>query len=204
MPKSLAINVALLPPDDVMKKCREINARLWQKTKQGFRLDETHLPHISLVQQYIAAASLANVCSAIEQEIRNRPPLILHVFEIHPHTLEDGLVISGLNITPTPEIVNLHERLTRTAASYITEGDQSSFYGFEAEPIRAGSIQWTRDYPQKKTYNPHLTLGVGVSTDIEVPFTFTASRLAVCHIGNFNTCRKILKEWRFQTTPTSG
>ncbi|MCR4311593.1 MAG: hypothetical protein NUV54_03460 [Candidatus Taylorbacteria bacterium] len=67
-------------------------------------------------------------------------------------------------------------------------------------PIRPGSVEWVRDYLKKHTnvngFHPHITISVGGEPNVglQFPISFTASRLALCHLGNGNTCRKILAE----------
>jgi hypothetical protein len=58
------------------------------------------------------------------------------------------------------------------------------------------SLDWVRDYPRKASYesfDPHITLGYGdAKPAMSFPAVFQISRLALCHLGNHCTCRKIL------------
>jgi hypothetical protein len=46
-----------------------------------------------------------------------------------------------------------------------------------------------------KNFNPHITIGDGIfERKLKLQIKFTASRLALCHLGNYCTCREILYE----------
>lgn len=67
-------------------------------------------------------------------------------------------------------------------------------------PIRPGSIEWVRNYRDKHShgaYHPHITISVGgvPNVNLDFPISFVATRLALCHLGNGNTCRKILAKF---------
>ena len=47
-------------------------------------------------------------------------------------------------------------------------------------------------------FTPHLTLGHAEITPTIEPFDFIPTRLAVCHLGRFCTCQRVLAEWRLE------
>ncbi len=72
-------------------------------------------------------------------------------------------------------------------------------------PPEAGesTLLWIKHYPEKSSFEnffPHITIGYGEIDDYSfgsrkagsLPMRFTASKLALCHLGNHCTCRKIL------------
>lgn len=76
-------------------------------------------------------------------------------------------------LLPPPEVRDLAVRLNRSLA------------GPGSEEIRLG----------KEDFLPHITLGKGTLDAKAGETSFTASRLALCHLGNHCTCRKVLGEW---------
>lgn len=195
-PKSLAIDVVLIPPDDVLTICRKINAELRNQDKRGFPFDATHWPHITLLQQYIPTAKLPEIFHVLKSIASNTPPLTLQVTHIHSEVFE-GLKISGFEIAQTKDMLRLGLSVTDALEPWIASGDEHSWYRDPGETIRLGSLRWLEQFRNKTfaKHHPHITLGVGPTPTFQnLPIDFTASRLAVCHLGNFNTCRKILKE----------
>ncbi len=194
--KTLALDVVLLPPEEVMERCREVNAYLWNHSQQGFLFNETHLPHISLLQQFSPSESLEDVYDIIHRITLGRGPIELRATGITHTTLPDGFPFNGYDFSAPESFFELQRVLIAELAQFATDGDGSAFYADPEEQIRDGSILWTRNFRAKKDHHPHISLGVGPEPAFTGPFSFAATRLAVCHLGNFNTCRKVLKEWQ--------
>jgi len=66
-----------------------------------------------------------------------------------------------------------------------------------------GTLLWIKNYSEKSSFEkffPHITIGYGEISDLPFgsceagtfPMKFTASKIALCHLGNHCTCRKIL------------
>ena len=78
-------------------------------------------------------------------------------------------------------------------------GNQHAFVQGDA---RSGDIAWVSSFREKasfRAYNPHITVGHAAAMPEIAPHEFLATRLAVCHLGRFCTCRRILAEWTFST-----
>jgi len=74
-----------------------------------------------------------------------------------------------------------------------TEAKADMIYGDE-EVVESTSL-WIRNYREKSSFanfSPHITIGYGVIENGPFPVEFAASVLALCHLGNHCTCRKIL------------
>jgi hypothetical protein len=57
------------------------------------------------------------------------------------------------------------------------------------------TLLWIKNYPEKSAFEnffPHITIGYGQVDDSSFTAEFTASKLALCHLGNHCTCRKVL------------
>ena len=67
---------------------------------------------------------------------------------------------------------------------------------FYDDAVAESTLEWVRNYPQKagyESFSPHITLGYGqVQPAFPFPAVFTVARLALCHLGNHATCRKLL------------
>jgi hypothetical protein len=63
----IAIDVLLLPDEAMMSEASEWNARMRELTPEGFELDASHQPHITLLQRHIALADLNDVLSKVAE-----------------------------------------------------------------------------------------------------------------------------------------
>jgi hypothetical protein len=63
------------------------------------------------------------------------------------------------------------------------------------EEVAQTTLDWIENYAEKAAFGnfmPHITIGYGDAEEEMLPITFRASRLALCHLGNHCTCRKVL------------
>src|SRR5205809_1113023 len=68
---------------------------------------------------------------------------------------------------------------------------------FEGD-ARVRDVLWVAGYRLKSSfgsYTPHITLGHGGEPPWIEPFSFEATTAAVCHLGRFCTCRRVLRQW---------
>lgn len=195
----LAVDVALLLPTDVDRLARHLNAAL--ATEPGaLRLDDHHLPHLTLVQQYVVRENIERMFDRIGDAARGRLPLRLRVRGVDapgPITRAAGAA-TQLAIEPSPELLGLHERLM-DALDVVDQriGGEGAFYE-NGEPPRLRDIAWVTAFRTQSAYrrfSPHVTLGHGELHEKVEPFDFDAARLAACHLGRYCTCRVILREW---------
>ena len=190
----IAIDVALLLPEAVTERAKVVNAALLDKRPAGFRFDDTHLPHITLAQQFIRRVNLPALIERVDPILRGAPPLLLRVI---------GVGSSGtathFAIQPTPDLQMLHEELLDAALPLEeADGGAEAFYS-DGELAREGDVAWVSQFRSHSSYtrfSPHITLGIGPPPEFREAFEFTADRVALCQLGRFCACRIILLEWR--------
>jgi hypothetical protein len=96
----------------------------------------------------------------------------------------------------TPELVDLHERLMEALRGLERSGGMAAAF-FDHDP-RVNDLLWVSGYRLKSSfseYAPHITLGHGAAPPSIEPFAFDAATIAVCHLGRFCTCRRVLRSW---------
>ena len=83
MVKLVALDVAILPPPDVMARAIELSAALQPEhptrdlstDSDRLRLDDEHLPHVTLTQHYIREQELELAFSHVDAVLATQPPL---------------------------------------------------------------------------------------------------------------------------------
>jgi hypothetical protein len=99
----------------------------------------------------------------------------------------------------TPALVRLHEGLLRATQSFERGGGTGS--AFFAGEARERDVQWVREFRRESSFErftPHITLGHAASPPHVEPTDAVAVRVAVCHLGRFCTCRRIIREWELR------
>jgi hypothetical protein len=101
-----------------------------------------------------------------------------------------------MSITRSPELAGLHEQLLHaTELCEVTTGDESAFFG---EDARDRDVRWVREFRRESSFGrftPHVTLGHASNPPIVEPIDFVATTIAVCQLGRFCTCRRIIRAW---------
>lgn len=198
----LAIDIALLLPHPLVKAIRAINAKLWDETHAMYRMDRTHLPHISLLQMYVDRSALRQLMETLTSPIKNSAPLRLRTVGIASKELTPGHYFHTLNVRPTKTLRAFHHRILKALRPFARRnGTSRAFVRDPRESISPLSIRWTQNFLPKHSgrhFRAHITLGIGSRPRLQKQFHFAANRLALCQLGNFNSCRKVLAEWKLK------
>jgi 2'-5' RNA ligase len=188
----IALDVALLPPPGVSQRAIAISASLPADDFQGLRLDESHLPHITLTQMFARTNELDEVFARVDDVVRGGSAMTLRITRGG-----QGTNSVWMEVEKTPALVQLHEQLME-ALRGLERPDGGTGAFFE-EDARLRDVLWVTGYRLKSSfhhYTPHITLGHGSAPPVIEPTGFEADTVAVCHLGKFCTCRKVLREWK--------
>jgi hypothetical protein len=77
----------------------------------------------------------------------------------------------------------------------VTTGDAAAFFGGDA---RDRDVRWVREFRRESSFDrftPHITLGHASEPPTVEPMEFVATTIAVCHLGRFCTCQRIIRAW---------
>jgi hypothetical protein len=191
----IAVDVVLLPSKELMDKAIEANTRLLQQHADRIILDKKNcLPHISLAMGCMDKQDIPDI-EKILQKIAcqyNPGPLNIAGISIGMNSLDEK--VSAFEVEKTERLLSLHKEVMRKTAPYFSYDVTSEMV---LSPPTAGesTLLWIKNYAEKSAFEnffPHITIGYGQLD--EFPFTaeFNASKLALCHLGNDCTCKKVL------------
>jgi 2'-5' RNA ligase len=142
-------------------------------------LEETDIPSVEKILEAIA---------------KETPPGNLKVLGIRASGNSKGETVSVFELEKKPQLQSLHEKIVDRLAPYLTSDvTEDMIYG--DEEVALSTLLWIKNYRQNSSFEkffPHITIGYGRIENQVSPVTFSASKLALCHLGNHCTCRKIL------------
>ena len=196
----IAVDAVLLPSEEVAARAIEANTELLKQCPGKIILArEGCLPHISLAMGCIDSGNIANIAGILQKLAETRPPGTLINAGIRVETNSAGEKVSVLGLEKTETLQLLHEEVMHELEPYFGHDVTAEMV---LSPPAAGesTLCWIRDYPRKSSFErflPHITLGYGQLDDFSLPSEFTARSLALCHLGNHCTCRKILASAEF-------
>jgi hypothetical protein len=156
------------------------------------------LPHISLLMGCLHSDHLDHAKKLLREISYDHTPLELLVSDIVTVTTPPGDVMS-LDIRRDKSLEDLQESVYDAFTPLLTHDAQPADM-FDPELVSSSSLSWINNYVSESCFEnfwPHITVGYvkeNATADGIEPFLFSGSRLAICHLGNYCTCKRILFE----------
>src|SRR5271165_5577672 len=197
-----AIDIALEPDATMVEHAMAANARLLKSFPKGFSLDETHHPHVSILQQFVRTDDLDKVFAAANAVLAKEKPTTwtLKAFKSAP-----PMGLAGIVVEPTEDLHRLQDALIKAVEPYtVKTGTPAAFFSDEGgRDIQEFLISYVENFVRDaagKRFNPHVTIGVGTEKYLNEmlaepfpSFTFSPAGASVYQLGAFGTARKELK-----------
>ena len=203
-----AIDIAINPDATMLRCAKTANAELLQNYPDGFALDASHHPHITIVQRFVKTADLEKVYAATNRILVKEKPADWKLQALKFNYFKEKDKEIGLEcivVEAAPNLIRLQQELldaiapytvaTGTAAAFETTADHSE--------INDSTIFFVTHFLEVSTgakYSPHVSTGVGKSDYLDKvlaepfhAFTFSPVSVSVYHLGNYGTARKELK-----------
>jgi hypothetical protein len=212
MSELTAVDILIEPDEVAIARARAINARMPLSVPAGITLDDTHLPHITMLQRYLVTADLDRAFAAIAATVADTDPAALgyHVPGItySEHWGPPGQAAAVLGVQPNRRVLELQAALLAAVAPFTGSGGTSAaFVTDPGEEISPTTRDWVETYEPDQTgpnYTAHLTVGLATVDDLKAmqaepfdAFDVRPAGLAVYHLGNNGTARTLLKSWSF-------
>jgi len=187
----LALDIAIVPPLDVGERAVHLSAALPRHESLGLRLDEAHVPHVTLTQQFVRIDEIDTIFGRVDEVLHGQAPLTLHVTGGGR-----GAGSVWMALERTEALARLHERLMDALGEFERlGGGADAFVGEDARPADLAWVSGYRATASLSAYAPHITLGHARQPPRIEPFTFQATTVAACHLGRFCACRRVLRRW---------
>ena len=209
-----AIDILFVPDQSMLNQAKALNATLRGNLPSGFALDETHVPHVTLLQRYVRTDELDRVFAAVEDVIAAKPVTSLRLHAVKLNSLavpgRPGLALATIVIEPTHALLDLQVAMMDAVAPFAESGGTVAAYVTTPdEPeINADTLVHVDEYVFNHSgehYVPHITVGVakedfvkGLEAKPFEDFEFSPSALGVYQLGNYGTARRVLKSWALQ------
>jgi mannose-6-phosphate isomerase-like protein (cupin superfamily) len=183
----IAVDVVLLPDEAMTSQAIELNRRLITNSRPEMVLSRKDcLPHISLAMGSIDEADVTLARKTSVRQLR----IVGVVASVNPR----GETTSLLDVDRTEELQALHEKVMQEMMPFFRYKVSQAM--IHDDVVTGTTLDWIQTYPQKAAYEhfrPHITIGCGQApAGLSLPISFRVTRLALCHLGNHCTCRKVL------------
>jgi hypothetical protein len=173
---------------------------------KGFALDETHHPHISMLQQFVRTDDLDKIFAAANAVFAKEKPTTwtLKAFKYY-YIPAPPFGVAGIVVEPNEDLHRLQDELIAAVEPYtVKTGTPAAFVSDEGgRDIQNELIDYVANFVTDAAgnrFNPHVTIGVGTEEYLNkmlaepfASFTFSAASASVYQLGTFGTARKELK-----------
>jgi hypothetical protein len=201
-----AIDIALEPDATMVQHAKDANARLLKSFPKGFALDETHHPHVSMLQQFVHTDDLDKIFAAANAIMVKEKPTgwTLKAFKYY-YIPDPPFGLAGIVAEPTEDLHRLQDELIAAVTPYaVKTGTPAAFFSeLGGRDIQKSLIEYVTHFVKiaaDKRFNPHVTIGVGTEKYLNKMlaepfplFTFSPAGASVYQLGTFGTARKELK-----------
>ena len=204
----MAVNLLLEPDAAMIERSKENNARLLAVFPLGFALDETHHPHITLLQRFVRTADLDNVYAAAGTVFAGTEVNRAQLEAYRYYYIPSGAVgLAGIVAKPHPVLSEVQRQLIDAVAPFtVATGLSDAFATTPDDPvIDPMLIEYVSTFVPASTgeqFSAHVTTGIAprdyLDTMLAEPFesfTFRPAGAAVYQLGQFGTAAKKLHEW---------
>jgi hypothetical protein len=205
-----AVDIMIQPDAASIERAREVNLRMPLSIPAGITLDDTHLPHITMLQRYLITENLDQAYAAIAGVLAttDASTLSYHVPGItySEHWGPPGQAAAVLGVHPNQQVLDLQAALLAAVTPFTgTGGTDAAFVTDPGQQISATTKDWVETYNPDQVganYTAHLTVGLATVADLKAmraepfdEFDVQPIGLAVFQLGNNGTARSRLKEW---------
>jgi hypothetical protein len=203
-----AIDIVLTPDQTMIGHARAANAALLQNFPDGFALDATHHPHISVFAGFVPNDDLPEVYGITADVLAMDDYAAWKLTAFKYYYVPMGPIgLGGIVVRPTPDLVRLQQTLIGAVGPYtVKTATAAAFYTTPAEPdIHQSVIDYIATSMSEiagANYSPHVTIGLGASEFLDAmiaepfsPFVFSPVSASVYQFGDFGTARKRLKSF---------
>jgi len=204
-----AVDILLQPDATMLAQAAANNARLLKVFPKGFALDETHTPHITMLQCFVRTTDLPEFYAAEEKVFAaaNVNAMKLEAFKLDYIPAGGGLGVAGICAKPTPELLKLQADIIAAAKPFNLRGGPIGAFtaGHDNPDIDKAIIQYVSTFEKigaGEHFNPHVSTGNAPTEYLDQmiaepfkSFAFSPAGAAVYQLGPFGTAAKKLKEW---------
>jgi 2'-5' RNA ligase len=190
-----AADIVLLPDEVMTAKAIEANVELVRRFGEKIILNKSNcLPHISLAMGCINDGDIAAAEKILKSIVKEHTLSGLTVLGLRVSGNSKGEKVSAFEVEKTEELQSLHETIMKRLELYLSQNVTAE--EINDDEVAETTLSWIKKYREKSSFGkffPHITLGYGELNNMpSFPIKFTASKLALCHLGNHCTCRSIL------------
>lgn len=196
MKNPIAIDIVFLLPKKVEEEAKRIN-KILVGTQKESEIDFTQspaMPHISLAMGGILPEKIKQLTEHLMKFSAGKKSIEITINSLITKG-EKPETITSFQFEENDKLNTFHTDLFNLV--YPLMNEKVDGLSFLSDEISADSINWVNQYFEKHSFDnfwPHITLGKGKYEHAFQSLQFLASRLAICKLDDYCTCKEIIWE----------
>lgn len=203
MENIIAIDVLLIPSEEMNAQAIQLNTLMKQNNPETIKLDENHVPHITLLQCFVNEKDLPKINKALDGLFETIAQDSMKAESLFYYE-EKEESFAMIRVKKSTRLMKIHKKAIELVKPYIvTNGSEKSFVqNPDGSPISESTVSYVPDFVNKysfKNFDPHISLGVAQKTLLDSleqhvfkPIHFKATSVSVYQLGDHGTAQKLL------------
>jgi hypothetical protein len=202
-----AIDILLAPDVIMLDRAKAANERVRADYPNGFALDATHAPHLTVIQRFVRTGELDKVYAAVANVLKEENPTAWELKATGYYDIPvENLGLAGIVIEPTKDLLRLQQKLIDAVAPFNADKGTAEAFARRPDGKTIAQAEATIDYVTSfvptysgENFNPHVTIGLGTRKFLDKlkaepfpSFPFKARAVDVYQLGEFGTAQKLL------------
>lgn len=201
--KIFAIDVLLIPSEEMVAQAIQLNKLMKENNPETIKLDENHVPHITLLQCFIKEEDIPKINKALDGLFETIAKDSLKAESLFYYE-EKEESFAMIRVEKSAHLMEIHKKTIELVKPYIVKnGSEKSFVqNPDGSPISESTVTYVPEFVEKYSYenfDPHISLGVAQKTLLDSlaqhvfkPIHFKASSVSVYQLGDHGTAQKLL------------
>jgi hypothetical protein len=199
----IAVDVLLIPSEEMYAQSLQLNSLINKNNPETIKLDENHMPHITLLQCFINESDLPKVNKALEGLFETIAHDSLKAESLFYYE-EKEESFSMIRVENSAALMEIHKKSIELLKPFkVNNGSENSFVpNPDGSAISESTIAYVPVFVEKYSYenfDPHISLGVAevnlldsLAVNVFKPIHFKATSVSLYQLGDHGTAQKLL------------
>lgn len=149
---TIAIDVLLIPLEAMYAQSLQLNALINKNNPEAIKLDENHVPHITLLQCFIYESDLPKVNKALKGLFKTIAKDSLKAESLF-YSKDKGESFAMVRVEKT-QLLEIHKKAIELVKPYIVKnGSEASFVqNPDGSPISESTVDYVPNFVEKYSY----------------------------------------------------
>ena len=191
----IAIDIVLIPDDETLNLCKEINKNLTDEIDFN---NTWKTPHISLLMWVMNKEDLKNISQIVSEIGKNNLPVKFEWIIENRFSKSREMNVPFIKIDDNREIGHISQELQQKVEPLLEYQDVTKDMFFNSDSIHQSSMDWVKGYNTKiiQERGEHITLGVWDAKGyLWKTYSGFSARIGLYQLSDNCTCEKKLFEF---------